>query len=176
MALAALTLACVACGQIDGTRPFAGTSLYQAPSGNYTLRFLSPPWIFIANQGDIAQFAVAQSAFSTNFSHAAVLLAISPQSENAQHAALSSYQSYETSHPTDQFPIVLKPMTNDVGQTGVQFAADNGTVTHHREVYYDGKTGSYELAFDASVDLLTPEVDDLIQGFSCDGPKVGAGS
>ena len=50
------------------------------------------------------------------------------------------------------------------GQTGVEFAASDGT-SFHREAFFDAQGGCFSLVFEGRVPVDTADVTSLIAGF-----------
>jgi hypothetical protein len=154
------------CGEIDGSQPFAGTMRYQPTDHGYTVHYLSPPWILVTSDDEVAAFAIAPSLLSIDLEHATMRLLVEPNAARAAQAATVALAAYTASHPGARVPDTTAPVRNHLAQVGQEFSAfDPAVGLYHREVCFDGGVGSFRLTFEGRVDVESPDVTSLVTGF-----------
>jgi len=162
-----LFLSLLGCGEIDGSRPFAGTAEYQPADGAYRMRLLSPPWLLVNASGEVADFAVEPSELSTDSVPPTVKLHVQPVVVGASAAAAAALAAFMAQHPSARVTIPLATIQNTAGQPGFQFSIfDPAPAAWHREAFFDGREGAFDLRFDGIVELDGLDVTSVIVGFA----------
>ena len=162
----ALALLSAGCGEIDGSKPFAGVAEFEPSDRAYHMRFLSPPWLLIKSSGEVADLAVAPSELSADIAHATVTLHVAPVGKTAQAAAEAALAAWSAAHAHAQITMQVTPIANSAGQMGVEFAGfDPDSARYHREAFFDAASGAFALSFDGSVRLDVADVTDVVAGF-----------
>jgi hypothetical protein len=171
--LAALSLGGAGCGDMDGSKPFAGTSRYQEKTGAYELRLLEPPWVPLTIQGQLIFVVFPSDVINTMLKETDALYTLHINSvggdpDGALVAARTS--SWGSSSP--------EPVLAVSGAAGVEVSWQEAPTIYHREVFLGTAAGpTFYLHFTAQ----TPLADDgmvtqMILSFAPRGTSVtGAG-
>jgi hypothetical protein len=124
------------CGEVDGAnQPFAGTTLYTSPSGDYELRLVEPPWLPLVLSG-VPVFIVLPND--------------TPPTSGQLQEADALYSLHVTPVPGDPMAALLaasaghappwnltqkRAVATTSGAAGFELPWQEGTSIYHREVF-----------------------------------------
>jgi hypothetical protein len=162
-----MTFGVAACGDIDGSQPFAGTTLYQSPTKSFHLRLLEPPWLPVTLQGETV-FVVPSNALSVSVtaqeSDALYSLHVTPRTGNA----LTAFQTSASAQTPPWDLNTRQTVTASGGQSGVDISWQESAAVFHREANIDGASAatSFELRFTSGKSLADdPMILQMIVSF-----------
>jgi hypothetical protein len=170
--LASLICLLCACSPLGGGA-YSELETYDAPGGEYRVRYLSPPWLLTDNEGSTAEWIVE--------SNGAALVApstiVTPKYEllvtvHSGRAASLIESDFATAQADGETVLVaIRSVTTDFNDSGVEFITElpADESRYRRYVYLDRETsGSVRMLFEAYPLLDEAEVDRMIGAVELD--------
>ena len=171
-ALFVTTIVLAGCGE-DGDARYAGWTVYDAPGGEYRVRFLDPPWFIVSAEG-----AVLELEIESNAEHFRPGSSAPPKYE---FRATIGAGSAESSIAAEQAAAIgrgegilagPRAVTTEAGDRGRELLTEqlSGDRTRYlRYVYLDrSRGGVVSLWFEGNPDLDEAEIDVMIASVEVD--------
>lgn len=153
------------CGNEDaGNAAFAGTVVYESPTGEYRFNLLEPPWRQIINQSETI-FVVPSKIITLLPSEADAVYALHIYRQNTD--AASALQADEKTRSTVESMTGPTAVASGTGASGVQMSWQEAASVYHRDAYINIAAGlSFRMHFSAAAPMADDNmVSQMIASF-----------